>query len=242
MNILKRILFVLSALIILAAASMQLYVAAQPEPERIIEDNLRNILPAEVEGWEVVERDTSPEMETRAADILQYTDSMTRDYVRGGTVVSVYVGYWAPGKMPYNLIGSHTPDTCWVSAGFDRLDRSHLVEQSIKGEPLKPHEWGVYAKDGIEMEVIFWHILANGVYNYDPNYVGWRGGMLGKLERGLEVFTDFDRYGIAPQKDQVFLRISSNRQFKDLWDDPDFQRLLETFRPLGIFAEDEASL
>jgi hypothetical protein len=94
-----------------------------------IDRPLREIVPAEVAGWRVRELDVadSEEMRSTVMRILQFDDIVFRSYEKPGALVQVYAAYWKPGSVPYGQAGVHTPDTCWVYAGWTMEQREHGV-------------------------------------------------------------------------------------------------------------------
>ena len=54
----------------------------------------------------------------RSRRILQFDEMVYRSYRQGGVEVQIYAAYWKPGSAPYGQAGVHTPDTCWVNAGW----------------------------------------------------------------------------------------------------------------------------
>jgi hypothetical protein len=191
-------------------------------------------VPNHLAGWEVEDLPIaeSPEMQNRVEDILRYDDSLFRVYRKGSTIVMVYVAYWSPGKYAYNRVVTHTPDTCWVVNGWERLDREYSVEKRIGDLQLKPLEFGIFEKDGNVQEVIFWHLVGGKPYTHEQ--FGWDRNVMDKIRRNMLFLKDWSAFGFDQQEEQFFIRISSNVSFEKLWDDPDFIRLLNDIEALGI--------
>lgn len=228
----------ISLLTFLTAISLQLYSSFQPRVEPSLKQPLADILPKEMLGWEVKDLPLaqSPEASARVEDRLGYDDTLFRAYRQGRIVIWVYISYWTPGKESVHSVSLHTPDTCWVFSGWKRKDRAYATSHSVDGHALKPVEYGVYQKDDYTQSVIFWH-LANG----DPfNYSLSEGSLTltDKLKRNfwLPFKTIFD-VGFGINKEQFFIRISSNAPIDILWDNQGFKTILRSMEPLGIFQE-----
>lgn len=132
------------------------------------------------------------------------------------------------------MVGTHNPDSCWVNSGWQRQKRIYSWQPSLKGQSLKPCEYGVYHKDGENTEVIFWHLVGDETNNYRQK-VGWRNGLQGRIERLPLFLKDLKNYGLDQQREQFFIRISSNVPFEQIWDDPSFLELIESLSSLDIF-------
>ena len=96
-------------------------------------------------------------------------------------------------------------------------------------------EWGIYEKEGYEVEVIFWHLVGDGLYVFEAE--GFEYDLWSKIERGLMVFTDLPKYGLNQRQEQFFIRVASTTPFSELWHDEEFQAIIKTLYPLGITAD-----
>lgn len=196
---------------------------------------LGEVVPAVLPGWEVTELELadSEEMRARVFDILRFDEVVYRSYRRGGVEVQVYAAYWKPGSVPYGQAGVHTPDTCWVHAGWtmERRERAQAVRAADRA--LKPAEIGDFSKQGQHLHVMFWHLVGDEVHSYEQQ--GWRGGLAGVKDRLPNFFRDLRRYGLNLAQEQKFLRISSNVPVRELLADAGFAALLQRLEPLGIF-------
>lgn len=77
-----------------------------------------------VPSWKMVSLPlgSSPEQSKVVEETLQCDRAINLQYTRDEFRISVYTGYWRPGKIPVHLVARHTPDVCWVAAGWRRLD------------------------------------------------------------------------------------------------------------------------
>jgi hypothetical protein len=196
---------------------------------------LAEAVPLTASDWEVKTLDVAESAEVRnaVARILRFDDVVYRSYRRGATEVQVYAAYWKPGSVPYGQAGVHTPDTCWVNAGWSMADKTNSRVLICGGENLKPSEWRRFTVQGVTLHVVFWHIVGDRVHTYEQ--MGWRNGLRGVLERLPNLFRDLRRYGFNLRQEQLFIRVSSNTSFEQLLVDPAFVELMRQLRPLGLF-------
>lgn len=202
---------------------------------RRINQSLAQLVPGAVSGWVVTTLDVadSAEMRNAVIRILRFDDVVYRSYRRGATEVQVYAAYWKPGSVPYGQAGVHTPDTCWVNAGWTVTQKANAWVVSCGSENLKPGEWRQFRTQTAILHVVFWHLVGDRVHTYEQ--LGWRTGLGGFLERLPNFFQDLRRYGFNLRQEQLFVRVSSNVSLEELLADPGFIALMNELRPLGIF-------
>jgi len=206
-----------------------------PEKEVTIEGSLSNILPEEIQGWEShpVPLSSTPSGEERVLDVLDFDDYFSRQYVRGDTKVMVYVAYWLPGSEPYSSVAIHNPDSCWVIAGWDIKDRESARTVELAGCSLKQHEWGIYEKNGVDTHVMFWHLLG-GVPNEHIEKMIWTQSGADSFKRQFYFIFNVFQMGLDLGRDQLFIRVSANKPFEELENDPHFKRIIDHLRAVGI--------
>ncbi len=177
---------------------------------RVFRGKLVELLPQpeEVPGWQIRFRPVadSHEMKKAVADALNYDDGILVDFTAGDLRASIYAAYWTPGKMPHRLVAGHTPDICWVGAGWERQS-SRVTSAAIGAERLGgiPMEHRVYRlRDQVEY-VVFCHITGGRPMSY---------GTTG-LPPWYAVFGDIFTKGLRQREEQFFVRISSNRPVED---------------------------
>ncbi|MDR2863758.1 MAG: EpsI family protein [Puniceicoccales bacterium] len=238
----KKKIFLITGTVILAwIAGLFVYVAAFTKVVPSITQPIAQLLPTEIPGWTSRELSLAgtETMSEIASQILRFDQYIYRQYQKGPTHVEVYVAYWGPGKITTTDAGVHNPDSCWVSAGWTRDEREHGKEISLGTKKMKPLEYGIYSKkeqqEFYRQPVIFWHLVGGEVNRYEDQKQGWRSGVLGRLDRVPLVIADLKKYGLNQRREQMFIRITANRSFDALLQDPDFIRLLEALEPLGIF-------
>ena len=188
---------------------------------------LREALPRDLPGWTSRDLPLAETEETKNAviEVLRFDDYFSRAYSSGSTVVTLYVAYWRPDKVPPRAVGVHTPDTCWVQNGWKRLSRAHLISLStLGGRRLKPAEFGTYSLRGNTQQVYFWHLVGGKLYSYE--------------QEGLHSLTaplqDLATFGLNQRRDQLFVRLASNVEFEQVWHEPSFAELLEALSALGL--------
>lgn len=210
-----------------------------PDSPPTIDGRLGDLIPEEIEGWESreVPLSSSPTGEERVLDVLDLDDYFSREYSRGDTRVMVYVAYWYPKSEPYSSVAIHNPDSCWVIAGWDVKERESSRVTDLGGLPLKQHEWGIYEKNGAATHVMFWHLLGGEPNDYIEKMVWTQSGVDSFKRQFYFVFNMF-QMGLDLGRDQLFVRVSSNKSFEELEDDPHFQRILAELESIGIVATD----
>ena len=188
--------------------SIKLYFLFIPLPGVSLNEPISNLIPSKIDGWTYEDYDlaNSEESSDRIASFLNLDDSLYRIFRNGNTHVGIYVAYWTPGKVSYRWAGAHTPDTCWVVNGWERLDRKFSVPFTANNITLKNAEFGVYEKDKRIENVYFWHLVGGEPFGYAqkeiPNIFG--------------ALLDIKKYGLNLRQEQFFIRLSSNKSLKDL--------------------------
>jgi hypothetical protein len=87
-------------------------------------------------GWTVEYKPIAdtPEMKKAVAELLNYDDAVYAVYSNGTRHLSVYIAYWTPGKMAQRLVAGHTPDVCWVGAGWRIVEAKSGVSLAMSRE------------------------------------------------------------------------------------------------------------
>lgn len=186
---------------------------------------LADILPLKVEGWAVM----TPKDLYQFADILQTSHLIERTYVRttgDGQMIqlTVYVAYWAAGQASVSRVASHTPDACWPGSGW--MAKAVLEEQEVPrlpGVTIFPAEHRLFKNAaGYPQYVWFWHIYDGRVINYQDPY-----SVPALFQLALE-------YGFRRQGDQFFVRVSSNRPWRDLAAEPLVHEIFGNLARVGL--------
>mgnify|MGYP001326040078 CR=1 FL=1 len=232
----RRSILIFMSLGLLFVFSMTgVFIFFVPTAERTIEKPLEEILPEEIPGWvsHEVPLSSNPDGEERVLDVLNLDDYFSREYVRGDTKIMVYIAYWLPGSEPYSSVAIHNPDSCWVIAGWNIKERESARMMRLAGCQLKQHEWGIYEKQGADTHVMFWHLLGGEPNEYIEKMV-WTKSGIDSFKRQFYFIFNLYQMGLDLGKEQLFVRLSSNKPFNTLEKDPYFKSILDSLRVLGI--------
>jgi exosortase len=191
--------------------------AASPAPD------LAALFPAPPRGWTVA---TTPDMD-QYSDVLHTHALMERVYSGGPAEdrvhISFYLAYWRPGQAPVSLVDAHTPDACWPGTGWQAepvpSERSVL---DVGDRALAPAECRLFAHNGFETHVWFWHLYGGRPLTFVDPY---------SATRLLKIAW---RFGFSRPEDQLFVRISSDRPWQEIASEPAVRQLFENLKPLGL--------
>lgn len=238
---LKKILFAFLAFFIVAVAGTVIYAKWFVESTPRFNGRLTQIAPAQLDGWEVYEipiGDT-PGMIEYVTNLLKFDQVVSRQYRKGDLAVTFYAAYWSPGKRSPIDAGGHNPDACWVDNGWTRVGREFAVAGTrVGGRELRPYELGRYEREGIQLPVMFWHLVNGDVHAYKDHRQGWREGFAGVFFRLPKRIEDLKRLGLNQRAEQVFVRVSFDGQdLEKVLANPDFHNLMSRFGELGIFTD-----
>jgi exosortase len=194
--------------------------ASEPPPA------LEALLPATAEGWEV----RTPNDLYQFAGVLQTTHLLQRTYLRhdnGNEPVdlTVYVSYWPAGQTSVSRVASHTPDACWPGSGWmaDVGVSAHRQSPPLAGVPLAPAEYRLFRTErGYAQHVWFWHVFDGRVIDYRDPY---------SLPALLEIAL---KYGFRRQGSQYFIRVSSNRPWSELAQEPLVREIMTNLKRAGL--------
>ncbi len=185
-------------------------------------------LPQDIVGWSGRE---VPLGQTEAAEgqvegVLRYDDVYNREFKSVRGTVSLYVAYWEPGKMPVQLVASHTPDRCWTSAGWNCREMRH----GAKLPGLRPGAGRDFEGPHlVRLNVIFWHLVGNDLYDYGERFT--------QVPHPLKWWRDAAKQIVVRPQEQYFIRLTSDRPFEEIWQDPGFQEVLSALAKLGLAAD-----
>lgn len=238
----KKLLLIVSAALFAVLVALVIMVEFFSSTPRRFTGKLEDALPGDIAGW--VRRDiplTSSSAElANVRGILNFDQAVQVLYTKGNQQVLVYVAYWEPGKIAVADAGTHNPDSCWVNAGCTRTEREYSVSSVVGSRAVKPFEYGQYAMPrGGKQNVVFWHLVNGAPHRYQEQQIGWRDGLVGRIERMPLVLKDFQKYGLNQKSEQMFIRVSSFYPIKELLKDPANEPLFSAFEKLGIFQGDE---
>ena len=189
--------------------------------------NLEAILPEAPAGWDLVHTENlfrfSPILETE--HLIQRTYLRRVDTRPGGEPlqITVYLAYWSPGQVPVSLVAAHTPEACWPSGGWAAQPVTPAERPFLAaGRPLPAPEYRAFTHNGFLQNVWYWHLYdGRSIAQTDPR----SAVMLLKLAW---------RYGFRTAGEQMFVRISSNRPWTEIRDDPLVTGILARLQPHGL--------
>lgn len=206
-----------------------------PDVAPTVDGSLEELLPSRILGWQStnVPLSQTPEGEERVLAVLDLDDVFSRQYRKHDTEIMVYVAYWYPGSEPYSSVAIHNPDSCWVIAGWDVLERESNRSVEMAGYPLKEHEFGIYRKGGDEVEVLFWHLLGGEPNKYIKHML-WTTSGLDSFKRQFYFIFNMYQMGFDLGQDQLFVRISSNKPFEELEESGELEEVLSALEGLGL--------
>ena len=199
-------------------------------PQPRFTGRLVDLLPAAPTGWIMKEKPIadSEELKQAVGEILNFDDGVFVDYTNAsGERLSVYIAYWTPGKMSHRLIAVHTPDVCWVQAGWLKKTggptpdvKASLVNLKTKKEVQLPRgENRVFSYNGVTEYVWFWHIVGNESKTYgNEGTPPWHSAI-----------SDLFAKGLNQREEQLFLRISSNQPIDSFMNSEILPSLLAAF-------------
>ena len=185
--------------------------------------DLAAILPASADGW-VVEP---------GVDLYQFTSTLQTDHLAqrtyhrqtasGPEQVTLYLAYWQAGQASVSLVSSHTPDACWPGAGWEAVPVSTpRVNLNVAGHPLPEAETRAFHSGGFPQNVWFWHLYdGRPITQQDPR-------------SPLELLRQAWHYGFRHDGDQLFVRVSSNRPWPELAQEPLLSHFFARLQPLGL--------
>ena len=185
--------------------------------------DLASLMPEPPSGW----ASRTPNLYAFSGT-LQTTHLAQRDYLEplpggGNRELVIYAAYWKAGQAPVSLVASHTPDACWPGAGWNPVAIADTqVRLTIAGRTLPPAEQRVFNSAGQPHHVWFWHLHGGRpIVHRDPY-------------SAVELLRYAWKYGFQRDRDQLFVRISSNRPWPELAASPVLREFLQRAAGLGL--------
>jgi hypothetical protein len=222
----KKTILVLGVTVLFCALCLQAYFVLIPPPEPSFRETLAEVTPGKLHGWNIHElkiADT-PEASLRISEFLNFDDSIFRIYTKGDTQVGLYIAYWSPGKASYRWAGAHTPDTCWVKIGWKCTKREYSTPFQHGKIPFQPAEYGVYETETDKQNVYFWHLVGGQAYGYKQHGV----------PNIFAALIDIKYHGLNLRKEQLFIRLSSNKTIDQLKQIDGFSEILDSLAKIGL--------
>ncbi len=222
----KKLLLAFGLITLASALGLRGYFAFVPPPEATLSTPIAEIIPQQLVGWKIEDKEMadSPESAARISEFLNFDDALFRVFKKGDIFVALYIAYWRPGTASYRWAGAHTPDTCWVQAGWTCTDREYSIPFKNENTEFQPAEFGIYEKEGYAQQVYFWHLVGGKSFSYEQ-----QGGhnIFGAL-------LDIKHHGLNLREEQFFIRLSSNTDLKSLKNTEGFRQILSSLKELGL--------
>ena len=195
--------------------------ASVPPPD------LEALLPRQASGWDIVRTDDL----YRFTPVLETEHLVQRSYLRRKStpegerplVITVYVAYWAPGQVPVSLVASHTPDACWPGGGWEPEPVEPAPTPFLTGNHVvSTPEYRLFTNSGVHQNVWFWHLYdGRSIAQADPR------SAVALMKLALT-------YGFRTHGEQLFVRVSSNRPWSEVGDEPLVTEILSRLQPHGL--------
>jgi hypothetical protein len=225
----RRWSLVLPAVALVAAVAMQgLHILREPPKPR--EPHLAAAVPLQLPGWSGrdVPLGANEFMAGEVEKVLNYDEALNREFRREGQSFAVYVGYWGAGKMPTQLVASHTPDRCWTENGWQCVAMKFKQPGRFEGVALQPVEWRLFEppRGGPPTYVLYWHLVEGRAYDY--------GDRFNSTPHPLLWAKDAVQQALLGNREQYFIRLTSQEPLENLWNDPGFGEVLRGLGRLGL--------
>ena len=192
--------------------------------------HLKKLFSVNVENWKYqdLELGSTERGIEKAKKILNFDDHFYREYRNGDLVFSLYVAYWGEGKMPAQLVASHTPDRCWVENGMKCLDYRFSENLSVENFSLLPAQWRVFKKPNSQNNsyVLYWHLIDGELYDF--------GNRLNAIPHPLNWIRDALKDAFLGTREQYFVRLVSNVPFEYIWEDNDIKKIVSNLKNIGL--------
>ncbi len=190
--------------LLIAASGLILYGSSQI-PEARFTARVSDLLPPSPAGWSIKEKPIaeSEELKQAVGELLNFDDGTFVEYTStDGDRISVYIAYWTPGKMSHRLVATHTPDVCWVGAGWKKEAEAKVTGlNTTSGNEIPTGESRIFMANGAPEHVWFWHLVGDESKSYDTgSNPPWHAAL-----------SDLFCKGLNQREEQFFIRLSSNR-------------------------------
>lgn len=236
MNTLQRILAA-AAVLMLAVVVLAQLLPKKDAPFFTPPQPLSKLVPPTFSGWGVEDRELGETefMREQVKGILRYDDAFFRVYKRENIEVGVYAAYWGPGRIHPIDAATHSPDLCWVNAGWTekRHDYEHVLDDGA-GQALKIAQFREFDAPGAQrQEVVFWHLMGGRLSGYAL-------GPSRRWQDRLPVLWDnqiSNRFGLL-RREQYFIRISTNGSIEDLKREPLWAEIMKGLAQTGLRERD----
>lgn len=177
------------------------------------------------------------EVQRASENLLSVNEYLSRKYTSGKSEFTLYISYWAQGKESVAKASTHVPDNCWVRNGWKNLKdkKSDGNVFSVGGKKLKPfykREFEIKNPSGEvqNRKVAYWYVVNGKAYDF------------GSGETSIPSPTKYVRNMIRQSKEgipeQYFVRVDSSSPIEEIFEDADFQKILNALGELVLFEKD----
>jgi hypothetical protein len=133
--------------------------------------------------------------------------------------------------MSPRLVAAHTPDVCWPGNGWVR-DKAAETKQGAGSYELVTAgfargECRVFVANGKPEYVVFWHKVGDEMLSYKNGWAPPWWAWLDELWRG----------GLNLRKEQLFVRVSSDKPLETIWSKPEMEPLRKALLEMGLRAK-----
>jgi len=218
-----------AAVVLVCALVIQSGLVAPRLSAKVTTKPLQELIPARLPGCTVEDVPVGPtEMDSKdISRTLDYDQLVYRRYRSARGTFSLYAAYWGPQRLSPNLVGSHTPDRCWAGSGWTCEASSFSWKSKLGEQELFPAQYRFFRDSaGRVQQVIYWHLVGGRPFEGDYHLDGSRS-ILAYWKAIL-----FHHAGVNTE--QYFIRLSSDRPYEEIWNDPGFRTLMEALARLGL--------
>lgn len=202
-----------------------------PAAAALVVPALRAYLP---KGWSTTELPMSETELGRevVSRTLRYDDCTYLRFRSQSTEFSVFVAYWASGKVDLRTVNSHTPDTCWRNNGWTATEAHDDFRGFSPGPRTVAGQLRTFVNGEIKQHVAFWHLLDGRAVEM------WRYG----FPKLTFMWRLFGKEHEALAGEQLFVRIASARPLSEIWNEPAMAGLFERLQPSGFLVSGSSSV
>ena len=197
--------------------------------------SLGRLLPDRLENGTVRDEPiaATDEMKKAVGELLNFNDGVFRIYQLPGARVSVYIARWEAGRMSPRLVATHTPDVCWPGNGWlrDRTAEEGLdaLREELRAKGFEKGECRVFLMKEKPEYVVFWHKVGDEMLSYGTDFAPPWWAWIDEMWRS----------GLNLRKEQLFVRISSDRPLLDVWSKPELDPLRNALLEMGLRAKEK---
>ncbi|MDB2499867.1 EpsI family protein [bacterium] len=189
--------------------------------------NFKHLAEVHFDNWLVEELPMAESLVVQEAmdEYLNYDDGIHMEFSNGEIRFNLFVTYWAAGKMDPRSVHGHTPDVCWVRAGWTIQEGTNDDIVQIGSNPVMGSNRRIMDYKGQKSLVYFWHFVDGKPYSFH-NFTRppiW------------SFLSDLRNYGLNLKREQVFCRISFERKDEDQISDASLNEVYEVLEKLEVF-------